>query len=105
MKLLIDENFPPSLISYFQRKRHNVKRIQRTVRGVSDGSVRELALKEKRVIITFDRDFLSSNIFPKIPLSVVVFDFPKLTPEQITPYLDHVLISFRRLRVCSFFIS
>lgn len=88
MKLLADENFPPSLVSYLQKKRHNLKRIQRSAKGTSDISVREIAQKENRIIITFDRDFLNEDI-PKV--SVMLLKFPDLKPEEITPYMDKII--------------
>lgn len=60
MKLLADENFPPTLISYLQKKRHDIERIQRSLSGVSDLAIRKKALKGKRIIISFDKDFLKS---------------------------------------------
>lgn len=50
MKLLADENFPPSLVSYLQKNKYDVKRIQRSLHGVSDFAVREKALVERRII-------------------------------------------------------
>lgn len=89
MKLLADENFPPSLVSYLQKNRHDVKRIQRSLRGVSDLAVREKALTEKRIIISFDKDYLKS-VKDEEKVSVMVLDFPKFKPEEIIPYLDKV---------------
>lgn len=97
MKLLADENFPPTLISYLQRKRHDIKRIQRTAKGTVDLSVSEQALKENRIIITFDKDFLKSE--PQAEdVRVMIFDFPNMTPEEIIPYLDDATAVISRLR-------
>lgn len=97
MKLLADENFPPTLISYLQQKRHNVKRIQRTAKGVSDISVRERAIKENRVIITFDKDFLKSEQTEKL-FSVMIFDFPNMMPAGVIPYMDSAIKSIVNLK-------
>lgn len=88
MKLLADENFPPSLISYLQKKRHNVKRIQRSAKGISDVNVYEKAAQENRIIITFDKDFLTRK---QNPVSVMIFDFPDMVPDEILPYLDMII--------------
>jgi predicted nuclease of predicted toxin-antitoxin system len=84
VKLLADENFPPSLIAILQKKRHDVKRIQRTTRGISDMSLRLQASKENRTIITFDRDFLKAK-HGEEAVSVMLFSFPdfKRTEEKI----------------------
>lgn len=80
MKLLADENFPPTLISYLQKKRHDVKRIQRSAKGISDTKVREIAKKENRIIITFDKDLLNEGI---LTVSIMLFDFPNMKPGII----------------------
>ena len=97
MKLLADENFPPSLITILQKKRHDIKRIQRTARGISDLSVRQKALKEGRVIVTFDRDFLKTESWEE-RVNVMLFEFPHLIPEEIVPFLDAVVAEIKRLK-------
>lgn len=97
MKLLADENFPPTLISYLQRKRHHVKRIQRSVKGVSDSAVRQKALLEKRIIISFDKDYLKS-VEDEDEVSAMVFDFPRLKPEEIIPYMDSIIEALSNLK-------
>lgn len=95
MKLLADENFPPSLVSYLQKKQHNVKRVQRSARGISDSDVFELASRENRIIITFDKDFLKLK---KPTVSVMILEFPNLQPEQIAPYLDEIIQAIKNLK-------
>lgn len=97
MKLLADENFPPSLIAELQKKRHDVKRIQRAARGISDINVRLKAFKENRIIITFDRDFLKTKQERKA-VSVMLFSFPEYTPEEIVPYLNGAIEEIKKLK-------
>ncbi|TSC87518.1 MAG: hypothetical protein G01um10147_496 [Microgenomates group bacterium Gr01-1014_7] len=97
MKLLADENFPPTLISYLQKKRHDIKRIQRSAKGIVDLSVSEKALKESRIVVTFDKDFLKSEQDSQ-NVRVMIFDFPNMTPEEITPYLDGAVAVINKLR-------
>lgn len=94
---MADENFPPSLIAILQKKRHDVKRIQRAARGVSDINVRLKALKENRVIITFDRDFLKIK-HGEEAASIMLFSFPKYTPEEIMPFLNGAIDEIKRLK-------
>jgi len=96
VKLLADENFPLSLISALQKKRHDVKRIQRTSGGVSDLSVRDIAKRENRMIITFDRDIL--DVKPEKQVSAMLFHFPQMTPEEILPYLDGAIEAIIKLK-------
>lgn len=97
MKLLADENFPPTLISYLQRKHHNVKRIQRSAKTISDISVKDIANKERRIIFTFDKDFLKKEEAEKL-FSVVIFDFPYTIPEEILIYMDTVIQEVSKLK-------
>ena len=96
MELLADENFPPSLISALQKKRHDVKRIQRTSRGISDLSVRDIARRDNRIIITFDRDIFDAK--PEKQVSAMLFRFPQMTPEEILPYLDGAIKAIIKLK-------
>lgn len=97
MKLLADENFPPSLVSYLQRKRHNIKRVQRSLRGISDSAVRKKALLEKRIIISFDKDYLKS-VENEEKVSSMVLDFPNMKPEEIILYMDKIIDTINRLK-------
>ena len=97
MKLLADENFPPSLITILQRKRHDVKRIQRAMHGASDINVRRQALKENRIIITFDKDFLKTK-HGEETVSIMLFSFPQLTPEEIAPFLKGAIDVIKKLK-------
>ncbi len=97
MRLLADENFPPSLIAILQKKRHDVKRIQRATRGASDINVRFQALKENRIIITFDKDFLKIKHGEEV-VSIMLFSFPKHTPEEIAPFLNGAIGAIKKLK-------
>lgn len=96
MKLLADENFPPTLISHLQKNYHDVKRILRSAKGTSDINVREIAAKENRIIFSFDKDFLKKD--DKKLFSVVVFDFPYTKPVNIIPYIIGVISKIASLK-------
>lgn len=97
MKLLADENFPPSLISYLQKNHHDVKRVQRATKGISDINIREKAKHENRIIITFDKDFLVTNEI-EVPTNTMVLDFPRVKPEEIVPFLDAIVQTIKQLK-------
>lgn len=80
----VDENFPPTLISYLQKNHHDVKRILRSAKGTSDINVRKIATKDNRIILSFDKDFLKTEDENK-SFSIVVFDFPYMKPMDIIP--------------------
>lgn len=97
MKLLADENFPSSLVSYLQKKRYDIKRVQRSLQGVSDLAIRQKALSEKRIIISFDKDFLKSKEV-EIKVSSMVLDFPNSMPQDIIPYMDMIINAINVLK-------
>lgn len=90
MKLLADENFPPTLISKLQKKNHDVLRISRTKQALSDPDILERARIEKRIVFTFDKDFLS-NQEKQVLTNVAVFDFSNFLPQEILPFLDEII--------------
>lgn len=60
MRFIADENIPNALILAIRRKGHSVKDLkEENLTGISDQDLLAIANKEKRIIITFDKDFLA----------------------------------------------
>ncbi len=58
MQFLTDENIPASLVRAIRQKGYSIKDIkEENLIGAKDGVIMALSLKEKRVIITLDKDF------------------------------------------------
>jgi predicted nuclease of predicted toxin-antitoxin system len=57
MKFLANENFPLASTKYLQSKGFDIKAVGSHFKGISDKKVIELAEKEQRTILTFDRDY------------------------------------------------
>lgn len=57
MRFLVDENIGKSIVSYLRNVDHDVKWVKEVRPGISDIEILKLAVKERRVIITYDRDF------------------------------------------------
>ncbi len=95
MKLLIDENFPQPLASYWQKKKLNIKKIQLSSKSVTDNKVRELAQKENRVIVTFDKGFIAES---QESVSVMIIDFPNTNFKEIFPFLDAIISAIKGLK-------
>ena len=58
MKFLLDESADIRLASYLQGLNHDVKVVAKDFKpSIPDSEVLAIALKEDRVLITFDRDF------------------------------------------------
>lgn len=105
MKFLADEDFPKPLVTKIRSFGHSVKTIQqKNLQGVSDKVVTHLALKEKRIILTFDKDFLKNQ--PK-NLQAVIFHFPKIPTSEIILLMENFLsdvnkIKFRKGKILKF---
>lgn len=61
MKLLLDENVHHGLVPFLAKLGHKVRL---SPKGIVNGEVFKLAIKEKRILVTRDDDFLNSSIFP-----------------------------------------
>lgn len=59
MKLLLDENFPEGFKKELSKLGHDVLHINKIKKGLKDKEVFDLAIKDKRIIISNDMDFKS----------------------------------------------
>lgn len=57
MKLLANENFPYKSIIYLKKKGYDIISIGMDNPSILDAEVMLIAMKEERVILTFDRDY------------------------------------------------
>ena len=65
IRFLTDENVPPALAEFLRQKGFDVKETRRVgVSGISDARIIELARRDERVLITFDRHFGNLLLYP-----------------------------------------
>ncbi len=57
MKFLADENIPLEVVSNLVKLGFDIVSVSKLSPGISDEEVLTLAIKQKRVLITFDNDF------------------------------------------------
>lgn len=57
MKLLANENFPIGSVRILENAGFDIKYIGVDHTGIKDSEVMEIAIKEQRTILTFDRDY------------------------------------------------
>lgn len=97
MKFLADEDFPKPLVTKIRNLGYSVKTIQqKNLHGSSDETVISMALKEKRIILTFDKDFLQKHI---TNLQVVIFHFPKVQTSEIILLMNSFLINLKEIKL------
>ncbi len=96
MKFLADEDFPKPLTIKIRRFGFSVKTIQqKNLQGSSDELVSNIALKEKRIILTFDKDFLKNNLEK---ITVVVFQFPRIPTSEILPLTESFIKDLKKYK-------
>lgn len=94
MKLLLDENLPPSLVSKMEEIGHTCRHIQGSeLSGKSDISIVEFAEREDWIIVTHDLDFsrIISVSGRKKP-SVITFRLDKINTAIIVDLLTSNLL-------------
>ena len=57
MKLLANENIPLASVLYLKGKGFDIRAIGSDDPGISDQQIIQLAIREQRTIVTFDRDY------------------------------------------------
>lgn len=93
MYFLADENFPLASIRILRDAGHDVRSIVEDIPSVKDSTILTLAVREHRIILTFDRDYgeLIYKYHQTAPLGIVYFRFIAQTPEEPAHELLRVL--------------
>jgi predicted nuclease of predicted toxin-antitoxin system len=93
MKFLADENFPLPSAKRLRVAGYDVAAVIIDSPCVTDEEVLRRAVREERVILTFDRDFGELLFRSKLPAprGVVYFRFEPATPEEPADYLLRLL--------------
>ena len=93
MKFLANENIPLDSVHVLRRAGHHVVSISEEHAGMKDIDVLKMAVKDRSIILTFDRDY-GELIFkyPKsIPEGLVYFRFSPATSEALALILLRIL--------------
>lgn len=93
MHFIADENFPFPSVKLLRDAGHDVAAVIRDSPGATDEEVLSRAVRERGIILTFDRDF-GELIFRRgisAPPSVVYFRFDPATPAEPAEYLLRLL--------------
>ncbi|WP_367392393.1 DUF5615 family PIN-like protein [Lewinella sp. LCG006] len=92
---LADENFPLASHRFLKNKGFDIKHISlENLSSIKDTEVIEFALKENRIIITFDSDF--GELIFKLnykPQGVVFFRWPDFSPTEPGEYISELIDS------------
>lgn len=95
MKLLADENIPYSVVSTLAEGGYDILWIRTESPGISDLEVMKYACVEKRIILTYDKDFgelaVKDNLCPSA--GIILFRLPMKSPAVIAKYILDILKS------------
>lgn len=106
MKFLADENIPWSAIQLLRENQYDVFAIGEHSYGASDRKVLEIAVKEHRAIITFDRDYGEHVFLEKLPCppAIIYLRFRPQSPEETGRLLLGFIVRSGNLLEGSFWV-
>ena len=95
MKFLANENFPGCVIQALQTHGFATAWVRTDNPGSPDTEVLARANFEKRILLTFDRDFgeLAFHRGANVSCGIILFRLPKLSPDDLTNFIVSVLNS------------
>lgn len=94
MRFLANENFPLASVNQMRRAGHDIAATVEDSPGAKDPEVLARAVREGRVVLTFDRDYgeLIYRLGLPRPAGVVYFRFDPVAPEEPAEHLLRLLI-------------
>ncbi len=82
-RLLADENIPRTVVIMLRREDYDTVSVWELKPGMNDEEVVELAIRESRIIITFDKDFGRIALLKPNITGVILLRIPPLNPQYI----------------------
>lgn len=95
MRFLADENFPGAAVGALEKAGHDVVWMRIAAPGASDPDVLARAVREGRILLTFDKDFGEVARAAALPTTcgVVLFRLPVPRPGDVGPRLADLVTS------------
>lgn len=85
MKILANENFPGDAVAYLRERGHDIAWVRTDAPGSSDREVLDRAQSEKRVLLTFDKDFGELAFRSGLPATsgIILLRLTATSPEHV----------------------
>jgi len=95
MKFIADENIPFSLVRIIRKQGFDIKVLkEENLTGITDQKLIEISKKEKRVLLTFDKDFCNITEFPlKKHQGIIVLRYKNKHPSNVIKKFSALLNS------------
>lgn len=93
MRLLLNENVPLASIRILQSQGYDAGAVAEIAPGASDPWVLQLAHRERRILVTFDRDYgelIFRRALPQ-PSGLIYLRFAPASPEEPAHFLQQLL--------------
>ncbi len=93
MRFLANENFPGAAVVALAAAGHDIAWVRTAAPGASDPEVLARAVREQRILLTFDKDFgeLASGSALPSDCGVVLFRIPVPKPGVVGPRLAELI--------------
>lgn len=94
MRFLADENVPHAIVMALRTRGIDIAEVRDIHGGASDMEVLDIAASQRRVLLTFDKDFgrLARAGHPSSPAGVVLLRLPLSSPNQIGQVVADVIM-------------
>jgi predicted nuclease of predicted toxin-antitoxin system len=87
MKVVVDENVPPSICKWFRARGIDATSVLDCgLHGAKDGDITRFALDSQRVVLTRDKDF--DEISARTSLRVIRLDVGNMDTQTLMKWLD-----------------
>ncbi len=95
MKFLANENVPTASVAMLKAAGHDILHVAEVCPGEIDANVLELARRQGRIVVTFDRDYgeLVFRLRKPRPTGVIYLRFDPLWPTEAGEILAAVIAS------------
>jgi predicted nuclease of predicted toxin-antitoxin system len=95
MRFLADENFPGDAVSALRDAGHDVAWICAEAPGTPDREVLDRAMRQSRILLTFDKDFGELALHEGLPATcgIVLFRLPMPSPSAVGQFITRILDS------------
>ncbi len=94
IKLLADENIPIKSVKALRRKNIDIIPVLEVSPSLSDRAVVDLANRQGRIIVTFDKDFGELVFRQKLKVKgMILLRFIPKSPEHVTRRIEYLLAS------------